>query len=188
MGIYQDQVLPRVIDAVMNRREFTAIRDRVCSGLEGEVLEIGFGSGLNILHYPPAVTRVRAVDPAAVGRRLAAKRVAASGVPAEYIGLDGQAIPLDSASVDHVVATWTLCNIPDAGRALREVYRVLRPGGFDEQMLATRDNPARARTLPKPQCLRHASEQGTGGQARRLSPHHSDLVDRWTRTGGDCSC
>ena len=57
MGIYQDQVLPRVIDAVMNRREFTAIRDRVCSGLEGEVLEIGFGSGLNILHYPPAVSK-----------------------------------------------------------------------------------------------------------------------------------
>ena len=58
--MYRDQVLPRVIDAVMNRREFAAIRGRVCGGLEGEVLEIGFGSGLNILHYPPAVTRVRA--------------------------------------------------------------------------------------------------------------------------------
>ena len=129
MGIYQDQVLPRIMDAVMNRREFAAIRGRVCSGLEGEVLEIGFGSGLNILHYPPAVTRVRAVDPAAVGRRLAAKRVAASGLPVQYIGLDGQAVPLDAASVDHVVATWTLCTIPDPGRALGEVYRVLRPGG-----------------------------------------------------------
>ena len=95
MGIYQDQVLPRVIDAVMNRREFAAIRGRVCSGLEGEVLEVGFGSGLNISHYPPAVTHVRAVDPATVGRRLAAKRVAASGVPVDYIGLDGQALPLE---------------------------------------------------------------------------------------------
>jgi ubiquinone/menaquinone biosynthesis C-methylase UbiE len=129
MGIYQDQVLPRVIDAVMNRREFAPIRGRVCSGLEGEVLEIGFGSGLNIPHFPPAVTRVRAVDPAAVGRRLAAKRVAASGVPVDYIGLGGQALPLDLASVDHVVATWTLCTIPDVERALGEVYRVLRPGG-----------------------------------------------------------
>ena len=129
MGIYQDQVLPRVIDAVMNRREFAPIRGRVCSGLEGEVLEIGFGSGLNIPYFPPAVTRVRAVDPAAVGRRLAAKRVAASGVPVDYIGLDGQALPLDLASVDHVVATWTLCTIPDVERALGEVYRVLRPGG-----------------------------------------------------------
>ena len=129
MGIYQDQVLPRVIGAVMNRRQFAPIRGRVCGGLEGEVLEIGFGSGLNLPHYPPAVTRVRAVDPAAVGRRLAAKRVAASGVPVEYIGLDGQALPLEPASVDHVVATWTLCTIPDVERALGEVYRVLCPGG-----------------------------------------------------------
>ena len=65
--MYRDQVLPRVIDAVMNRREFAAIRGRVCSGLEGDVLEIGFGSGLNILHYPPAVTRVRA-DAVSPGR------------------------------------------------------------------------------------------------------------------------
>ena len=129
MGIYQDQVLPRVITAVMNRREFAPIRGRVCGGLKGEVLEIGFGSGLNLPHCPPAVTRVRAVDPAAVGRRLAAKRVAASGAPVEYIGLDGQALPLEPASVDHVVATWTLCTIPDVERALGEVYRVLRPGG-----------------------------------------------------------
>jgi ubiquinone/menaquinone biosynthesis C-methylase UbiE len=129
MGIYQDQVLPRVTDAVMSRREFTPIRARVSAALRGEVLEIGFGSGLNVPHYPAAVTRVRAVDPATAGRRLAAKRVAASPVPVEYIGLNGQELPLDPASVDHVLTTWTLCTIPDVGRALGEVYRVLRPGG-----------------------------------------------------------
>jgi ubiquinone/menaquinone biosynthesis C-methylase UbiE len=129
MGIYQDRILPRVTDAVMSRGELTAIRARVSAGLQGEVLEIGFGSGLNVPHYPAAVTRVRAVDPATVGRRLAAKRVAASPVPVEYVGLDGQVLPLDSASVDHVLMTWTLCTIPDAGRALSEVCRVLRPGG-----------------------------------------------------------
>jgi ubiquinone/menaquinone biosynthesis C-methylase UbiE len=129
MGIYQDQILPRVTDKVMDRREFGAIRARVSSGLAGDVLEIGFGSGLNVPHYPAAVTRVRAVDPATLGRRLAAKRVAASAVPVEYIGLDGQALPVDSGSVDHVLTTWTLCTIPNPGRALGEVCRVLRSGG-----------------------------------------------------------
>lgn len=129
MRIYQDQVLPRVTDAVMRRREFTPIRERVSAALDGEVLEIGFGSGLNVPHYPAAVTRVRAVDPATAGRRLAAKRVAESPVPVEYIGLDGQELPVDPASIDHVLTTWTLCTIPDVERALSEVCRVLRPGG-----------------------------------------------------------
>ena len=129
MGIYQEQILPRITDRVMDRREFTAIRARVSSGLAGEVLEIGFGSGLNVPHYPAAVTRVRAVDPATLGRRLAARRVAASPVPVEYVGLDGQELPVDTGSVDHVLTTWTLCTIPDVGRALTEVCRVLRSGG-----------------------------------------------------------
>jgi ubiquinone/menaquinone biosynthesis C-methylase UbiE len=129
MGIYQDRILPRLTDVAMSRREFTAIRARVSAGLQGEVLEIGFGSGLNVPHYPAAVTRVRAVDPAAAGRKLAAARVAASPVPVEYAGLDGQALPLEAASVDHVLMTWTLCTIPDPAQALAEVCRVLRPGG-----------------------------------------------------------
>jgi len=129
MGIYQEQILPRITDRVMDRREFTAIRARVSSGLAGEVLEIGFGSGLNVPHYPAAVTRVRAVDPATLGRRLAARRVAASPVPVEYVGLDGQELPVDTGSVDHVLTTWTLCTIPDVDTALAEVRRVLRPGG-----------------------------------------------------------
>ena len=129
MGIYQDRILPRLTDVAMSRREFTAIRARVSAGLQGEVLEIGFGSGLNVPYYPAAVTRVLAVDPATAGRKLAAARVAASPVPVEYTGLDGQALPLEAASVDHVLTTWTLCTIPDAAQALAEVCRVLRPGG-----------------------------------------------------------
>jgi ubiquinone/menaquinone biosynthesis C-methylase UbiE len=129
MGTYQDQILPRITHVAMNRREFAPIRARVSAGLRGEVLEVGFGSGLNVPHYPSAVTRVRAVDPATAGRRMAATRVAASPVPVEYIGLDGQALPLDPASIDHVLTTWTLCTIPDVQRALSEVWRVLRLGG-----------------------------------------------------------
>jgi ubiquinone/menaquinone biosynthesis C-methylase UbiE len=129
MGFYGDQVLPRFIDVVMRREEVAQLRARVTAGLAGEVLEIGFGSGLNVPHYPPGLKRVRAVEPATVGRRLAAKRVAACTVPVDYIGVDAQALPLDDASVDHVLSTWTLCTIPDVSLALAEVRRVLRPGG-----------------------------------------------------------
>jgi ubiquinone/menaquinone biosynthesis C-methylase UbiE len=129
MGFYGSQVVPRFTNLVMSQRELTPIRARVAASLRGEVLEIGFGSGLNVPHYPPAVTRVQAVDPATIGRRLAAKRVASSSVPVEYVGLDGQALPLESDSIDHVLTTWTLCSIPDVTRALGEIRRVLRPGG-----------------------------------------------------------
>lgn len=129
MGIYGDHVLPRLTDALLGNREFARLRARVAAGLEGEVLEVGFGSGLNVPHYPPAVTRVHAVDPATVGRKLAAKRVAASPVPVDYVGLDGEELPLEDRSVDHVLTTWTLCTIPRVDQALREIRRVLRPGG-----------------------------------------------------------
>ena len=79
----------------------------VTAGLSGEVLEVGFGSGLNMPYYPPAVQRVRAVDPSAVTRKLA-ERVAASTVPVEYIGVDAKALPLEDASVDRVVSVLML--------------------------------------------------------------------------------
>jgi SAM-dependent methyltransferase len=129
VGFYEHQVVPRFMDVVMRRRELTPIRARVAASLEGDVLEVGFGSGLNVPHYPPAVTQVRAVDPATIGRKLAGKRVAASRVPVDYVGLDGQGLSLASASIDHVLTTWTLCSIPDVDRALSEIRRVLRPGG-----------------------------------------------------------
>jgi len=130
VGFYENQVVPRFTDLVMRRRELTPIRARVSASLDGDVLEIGFGSGLNVAHYPPAVTRVRAVDPATLGRKLAAKRVALSRVPVEYVDLDGQALSLESDSIDHVLTTWTLCSIPDVDRALSEIRRVLRSGGL----------------------------------------------------------
>jgi ubiquinone/menaquinone biosynthesis C-methylase UbiE len=129
MGWYRDRVVPRLADLVLRGAEFTPARARVCAGLEGEVLEVGFGSGRNVPHYPAAVTRVRVVDPATLGQRLAAERVAASPIPIEYVGLDGEQLPIEDASVDHVLTTWTLCTIPDVDRALGEMRRVLRPGG-----------------------------------------------------------
>jgi ubiquinone/menaquinone biosynthesis C-methylase UbiE len=129
VGIYRDHVLPRLTNWVMDNPEFAVIRARVAAGLSGQVLELGFGSGLNVPFYPSAVSRVMAVDPARLGRKLAAARVAASAVPVEYAGLDGQQLAVAPGSIDHVLTTWTLCTIPDVEQALREVCRVLRPGG-----------------------------------------------------------
>lgn len=130
MGFYREQIVPRVTNRALNGRPFDRLRARATLGLEGEVLEIGFGSGRNVPHYPATVTRVRAVEPSVVGRKLAAGRVAACPVPVEYIGLDGQELPVGDACIDHVLTTWTLCTIPDVVRALREVHRVLKPSGM----------------------------------------------------------
>jgi ubiquinone/menaquinone biosynthesis C-methylase UbiE len=129
MGSYEDQVLPRFINVACGVKANRKLRRRLCTGLEGTVLEVGFGSGHNLPYYPTTVTKLYAIDPSGVGRKLAADRLAASPVPVEFVGLDGEEIPLDDESVDHVVSTWTLCTIPDAEQALREIRRVLRPGG-----------------------------------------------------------
>jgi ubiquinone/menaquinone biosynthesis C-methylase UbiE len=143
VGVYSDQVLPRLIDKLMDTEDIRALRRQALEGVSGVVLEIGFGSGLNVPLYPPAVTKVYAVDPATVGRKLAAERIDQSTIAVEFIGLDGEDIPLPDESVDNAVSSFTLCTIPDEGRALREIHRVLRPGGrlhFVEHGLSPDDN------------------------------------------------
>ncbi|MGZ6880654.1 MAG: class I SAM-dependent methyltransferase [Mycobacteriaceae bacterium] len=129
MGFYGDRVLPRIIDVACGTKLTEPLRRRVCADLEGRVVEIGFGSGLNVPFYPEAVTRVAAVEPSDVGWKLAAKRLAATSTPVQRSGLDGQSPPFADGSFDAAVSTWTLCTIPDVGAALREVRRVLKPGG-----------------------------------------------------------
>jgi ubiquinone/menaquinone biosynthesis C-methylase UbiE len=129
MPFWTDQIVPRMTDKMLATRDVMSHRQRVLDGLRGEVVEIGFGSGLNVPLYPAEVTTVYAVDPSLVGRALSAGRVAASPVPIQFVGLDGEDLPLDDASVDHALSTFTLCTIPDAARAVRELRRVLRPGG-----------------------------------------------------------
>ncbi len=129
MGVYSEQVLPRVINVACGSKAGQPIRRRVCEELHGQVVEIGFGSGHNVPFYPDTVTRVAAIEPAELGWKLAAKRLADSTVQVEQTGLDGQSLPLDDDSCDTALSTWTLCTIPDVGAALSEVRRVLKPGG-----------------------------------------------------------
>lgn len=129
MGIYAERVLPRVINMACGAKSARPNRARVCAGLVGEVIEIGFGTGHNVPFYPAAVTRVRAVEPADLAWRLAAERVAQSDVSVERSGLDGQALPFPDDTFDTALSTWTMCTIPDLEAALLEMRRVLRPGG-----------------------------------------------------------
>jgi SAM-dependent methyltransferase len=129
VGVYADKVLPRIIDVACGMKSSDEYRQRACAGLHGRVLEIGFGSGLNIAFYPDSVTGVDAIEPADLAWKLAGKRLASSPVPVERSGLDGQRLPLDDDTCDTALSTWTMCTIPDVHRALCEVRRVLKPGG-----------------------------------------------------------
>lgn len=129
MGFYNDQVVPRLVNWAMRGKPINEARERALAEASGTVLEIGFGSGLNLRYYPKAVTRVLAVEPSLLSQRLAAKYIARRGLPVAFSGLDGQKLTLPDGCADCAVSTWTLCTIPDAAAALREVARVLKPGG-----------------------------------------------------------
>ena len=105
MGFYADRVFPPIMNRVMNTKQTRRIRSRVCAPLSGDVIEIGFGTGLNLPHLPSTVVVLRAVDPLERGRVLASERIAMSAVPVEFVGLDGQALPLDDDSVDAALST-----------------------------------------------------------------------------------
>ena len=129
MGFYQDQLLPRFQDKVMDRKDMREIRARVCSRLSGEVVEVGFGTGLNSPHYPEAVETVAAVEPSAMCMRIAQPRIALTSAKVELAGLTGEELELPSETFDAALSTWTLCTIPNVDGALGEIRRVLKPGG-----------------------------------------------------------
>jgi len=129
MGVWNDTLLPRVIALACNTKKAKEARARVCADLEGDVVEVGFGSGSNVPFIPDAVTGLWAIDPSGTARKLAEKRIAKSDVKVEFAGLDAQRIDLPDDRFDAALSTWSLCTIPDAHAALLEVHRILKPGG-----------------------------------------------------------
>ncbi|MGJ9413919.1 class I SAM-dependent methyltransferase [Aeromicrobium sp. CF4.19] len=129
MSWWNDRVLPHVVERSCGNDMLRPSRERACQGLRGRVLELGFGSGLNVTSYPAEVTEVLAVEPSDRAWELSGPRRAATAVPVRRIGLDGARVELETDSADAVLSTFTLCTIPDVDAALAEAHRVLRPGG-----------------------------------------------------------
>ena len=129
MGVYNDRVLPRILNDAGGSKRLEPLRRRVCAGLAGDVVEIGFGSGRNVPFYPAAVASVAAVEPSDVSWKLADVRLRGTDVVVERSGLDGQSLPFADHRFDAALSTWTLCTIPDPAAALHELRRVLKSGG-----------------------------------------------------------
>jgi ubiquinone/menaquinone biosynthesis C-methylase UbiE len=115
------------MDRVLRTPEVNARRAKLCEGLYGRVLEVGFGTGLNLRHYPSEVTEILIVEPSASAMRPAEPRKAAVSATISHVGLDGAQLDLADESVDSVVSSYTLCTIPDVDTALLEIQRVLKP-------------------------------------------------------------
>lgn len=129
MGFYGDWLLPRLLDRSLGRAEFAPLRRAALADVRGDILEIGFGSGLNLPHYPASVRQLTTVDSSAGMSRLARQRIAASAIAVDQRVLDGERLPFADGTFDTVVSTFTLCSIGEVRGALREIRRTLRPGG-----------------------------------------------------------
>jgi ubiquinone/menaquinone biosynthesis C-methylase UbiE len=129
MGLWSDRLLPRLTDRLLDVEAVRRARAEVCAGLTGDVVELGFGSGLNVPHYPPTLGGVWAIDPSEVGLRLACRRIRESPVRVVHAGFTAETLPFPDGRFDCALSTFTLCTVPDVAQALRELYRVLTPGG-----------------------------------------------------------
>src|SRR6266536_394507 len=129
MGLYQDRILPWLIDLAMRQSRLAEYRGRVVPAATGRVLEIGIGSGRNLPFYGSGVSRVIGLDPSPQLLRMAQDSARDRSLPLELIEGSAETIPLDDRSVDTIVTTWTLCSVPDAQRALQDMRRVLKPAG-----------------------------------------------------------
>lgn len=129
MGFYSEVVFPFGMNFIMSGKDFQQQRAAVLESVSGNILEIGFGTGLNLPHYPATTKKLTVIDPNPGMGRYAARRIEVSPIDVERQVLGGEALPMGDDSFDTVVSTWTLCSIADIDRAITEVRRVLKPGG-----------------------------------------------------------
>jgi ubiquinone/menaquinone biosynthesis C-methylase UbiE len=127
MGFYQDRIVPHLVNLAMRNRQLAPYRERTLAQAEGRVLEIGVGSGANLPLYPDRITEILGLEPHPRLLKMASEK--SGRVPVKLIDASAESIPLDDASVDTVVTTWTLCSIPDLANALAEMRRVLKSEG-----------------------------------------------------------
>ena len=129
MGIYSRLIFPRLCDWTMRSPSITRLRSEALSEVDGEILEIGFGTGLNLEHYPVHVRHLTAVDPGVGMTRIARRRIEGSHIDVDLRVQTAEELPFEDERFDCVVSTWTLCSIRDGRRAVAEIGRVLKPGG-----------------------------------------------------------
>jgi ubiquinone/menaquinone biosynthesis C-methylase UbiE len=129
MSFYSRFIFPRLCDWTMRNPRMARLRREVLSEADGEILEIGFGTGLNLEHYPERVSRLTAVDPGVGMARIARRRIEQSRMKVDLQVQTAEELPFEDGRFDCVVSTWTLCSIPESGRAVSEVGRVLKTGG-----------------------------------------------------------
>ena len=143
VSFYSEVIFPHICDLLMDRSFLAKHRQHLLATAHGDVLEIGFGTGLNLLHYPSQVRRITAVDPNPGMYRLAQRRIKRSKIEVDQRLLSSERLPFEDGTFDCVVSTFTLCSIKNVGQALDEVYRVLKPGGrflFLEHGLSPKPN------------------------------------------------
>ena len=128
MGFYERRLFPKLLNKAMRAPALTALRERLVPMAEGNVLEVGIGSGLNLPYYDPSV-RLTGLDPSLELQAYAREVADRVQLDVEFLGVSGEAVPVADNTFDSVVMTWTLCTIPDPDMALAEIRRVLKPGG-----------------------------------------------------------
>jgi ubiquinone/menaquinone biosynthesis C-methylase UbiE len=129
VGFYSQTIFPRLCDFLLSGPFIAHYRRQLLAHAFGDVLEIGFGTGLNLPHYPRNIRKITTVDPNVGMYRLARKRIELAGIAVDQRVVSGERLPFEDNTFDCVVSTFTLCSIDDVGRALAEAYRVLKPGG-----------------------------------------------------------
>jgi len=129
MGFYSEFILPRAIEWTMSNPQLASYRQEVLSEVSGEVLEIGFGTGLNLSYFPKTLQKLTIIDANPGMNSFVKKRIQNSSITVDSRVLNSENLPMADNSFDSVVSTWTLCSIVNVDQALEEIYRVLKPGG-----------------------------------------------------------